>query len=133
VGGHPDSQRVSLCIFSYIVVRHKKPNNMASAVPLFVSHLTRVSANPADVLNFRRNFHIVRHKHDRRRFRKRTVKQALEHLICYLGTVPLIDFPDITNFDSDSESDADISESDHEAEEGDDDASDRVDGAGMFL
>ena len=95
--------------------------------------MTRVSANPADVLNFRRNFHIIRHKNDRRRFRKRTVKQALEHLVCYLGTVPLIDFPEITNFDSDSESDADIAESDHEAEDEDDDDSTATLGVCVFF
>ncbi len=44
----------------------------------------------------------------RQRFRKRTVKQALEHLICYLGTVPAEFFPEIDNFDTDSESDSEI-------------------------
>ncbi len=80
----------------------------APAPPSFVAHLHRVSGDRALVLDFRRNFHIVRHKHNRRRFRKGAVKQALEHLICYLGTVPAEWFPSPQNFDSDSDTDADF-------------------------
>jgi hypothetical protein len=80
------------------------------AVPLFVSHLTRISKDRSHVLDFRRNFFIIRHKHDRRRFRKSAVKQALEHLICYLGTVQTEKFPTIESFESDSDTDIEFDE-----------------------
>lgn len=77
-------------------------------VPSFVSHLNRVSEDRTYVLDFKRNFFVIRHKHNRRRFRKSAVKQALEHCICYLGTVPAEYFPELDKFDTDSDTDGDI-------------------------